>query len=274
MKVTFYGTRGSVPVPERDFVEVGGNTSCFLLTSHNGRIAIFDAGTGIRKLGRDLLERGFEQDNIYIVLSHTHWDHIQGFPFFSPAYDPDRHFTIAICGIDKETRHLENVFSMQMQQDLFPVPLDKMGAKMTFLAPDSTRYTTPITGNRITALKHNHPGHAYSYRIEGREKVLVYCTDIEHVDGIDPNVVALSKDADLLIHDAQYTPEELKEKKGWGHSSWDQAVEVAERAGVRRLALFHHDPEHTDRFLLRMEKECQERFPESFLAREGMEIEL
>ncbi len=275
MKITFYGTRGSISVPEPDYVQVGGNTPCVLLTSDNGRIAIFDAGTGIRKLGNDLLARSHEQyDNIFIALSHTHWDHIQGFPFFRPAYDPGRHFTIAIIGKDRQTGNLEDIFSMQMQREYFPVPIEKMGARMTFFAPERTHFTTPITGNKVVTLRHNHPGGAYSYRIEGEGKIFVYCTDVEHVDGIDPNIVALSRNADLLVHDAQFTPEELKEKKGWGHSSWEQAVEVAEQAGVKRLALFHHDPEHSDRFLMRMEKECQKRFPGAFLSREGMEIEV
>ena len=275
MKVTFYGTRGSIAVPDPDFVQFGGNTSCILLTSDNGRIAIFDAGTGIRKLGNDLLARSHEQyDNIFIALSHTHWDHIQGFPFFRPAYDPDRHFTITIIGRDSQTTNLEDIFSMHMQREYFPVPLEKMGARMTFFAPETTHYTTPITGNKVVTLRHNHPGGAYSYRIEGEGKIFVYCTDVEHVDGIDPNIVALSRNADLLIHDAQFTPEEMKDKKGWGHSSWEQAVEVAEQAGVKKLALFHHDPEHTDSFLFRMEEECQRRFPEAFLSREGMEIRI
>jgi len=275
MKVTFYGTRGSIPVPEPDFVQVGGNTSCVLFTSANGRIAIFDAGTGIRKLGNDLLARSHEQfDYIYIALSHTHWDHIQGFPFFRPAYDPNRHFVITIIGRDRRARNLEDVFSMHMQQEYFPVPLGKMGARMTFFTPEEANFTTETTGNKVVTLRHNHPGGAYSYRIEGEGKIFVYCTDVEHVDGIDPNIVALAGGADLLVHDAQYTPEELKAKKGWGHSSWEQAVEVAEQAGVKKLALFHHDPEHTDSFLFRMEEECQRRFPGAFLSREGMEIEI
>jgi len=274
MKVTFYGTRGSISVPDRDFVQVGGNTSCILITFDNGRIAILDAGTGIRKLGNDLLAASHEQyDNIFIGMSHTHWDHIQGFPFFKPAYDPRRHFTIAIAGKCGHAKDLESIFAIQMQQEYFPVSLDKMGAKLTFWQPEITGYTT-VRGVKIAACGHNHPGLAYGYRIEGEGKILVYCTDVEHVDGINPDVVALSKDAHLLIHDAQYTPDELKEKKGWGHSSWEQAVEVAKRAGAKKLALFHHDPEHTDAFLLNMERECQEHFSGAFLAREGVEIEI
>jgi phosphoribosyl 1,2-cyclic phosphodiesterase len=274
MKVTFYGTRGSIPVPEGESVRVGGNTPCILLTFQTGRIAILDAGTGIRKLGKDLLDDSHEQfDNILIALSHTHWDHIQGFPFFKPAYDPRRHFTIAICGKGEHPVKLENIFGMQMQQEYFPTPLEKMGATMTFWAPNITQYET-LAGVTIVASRLNHPGDAYGYRIEEAGKTLVYCTDVEHVNGLDPSVVALSRDADLLIHDAQYTPEELNGKRGWGHSSWEQAAEVAKKAGVKRLALFHHDPEHTDSFLLRIEKECQESFQNSFLAREGAQIRI
>jgi len=274
VKVTFYGTRGSTPVPEADFVRVGGNTPCVLVTFQGGRIAILDAGTGIRRLGKDLSDSSLEQfDNIFIALSHTHWDHIQGFPFFKLAYDPRRHFTIAICGKDRQGQRLENVFGMQMQREYFPVPLEKMGAAMTFWAPDITRYTTP-GGVTIVACRQNHPGDSYGYRLEDAGKTLVYCTDVEHGETIDPDIVALSRNADLLIHDAQYTPEELKEKRGWGHSSWEEAVEVAERAGVKKLALFHHDPEHTDTFLLKIEKHCQKRFPDAFLAREDLQIEI
>jgi len=274
MKVTFYGTRGSIPVPEGEFVRVGGNTPCVLLTFQTGRIAILDAGTGIRKLGKDLLEDSHEQfDDILIALSHTHWDHIQGFPFFRPAYDPRRHFTIAICGKGTQAERIENIFALQMQREYFPTRLEKMGAAMTFWAPDVTHHETPA-GVTILASKQNHPGDSYGYRFEEGGSTLVYCTDVEHADGIDRNVVALARDADLLIHDAQYTPEELELKRGWGHSSWEQAVQVAEQAGVKRLALFHHDPEHTDSFLLRIEKECQKRFPDAFLAREGAQFQV
>jgi len=272
MKITFYGTRGSIPVPEPDFAQFGGNTPCVLITFSTGRIAILDAGTGIRRLGDDLLAASHEQyDNMIIGLSHTHWDHIQGFPFFKLANDPRRHITLAISGKGRITKDLESIFATQMQDDYFPVSLDNIGAKLTFWQPDITEYNHP-RGINIVASKHNHPGGAYGYRITEGNKTLVYCTDVEHMDGIDPNVVALSRNADLLIHDAQYTTDELKEKRGWGHSSWEQAVEVAKQAKVKRLALFHHDPEHSDDFLLDQEMKCQRRFPIAFFAREGTEI--
>jgi ribonuclease BN (tRNA processing enzyme) len=186
--------------------------------------------------------------------------------------DPRRNITVAISGKDTSINNLEGIFETQMQHEYFPVPLDKLGAKLRFWQPDLTEYTHP-RGTEIVACKHDHPGGAYGYRITEAGKTLVYCTDVEHGDDIDPNVVDLSRNADLLIHDAQYTPEELKDRKGWGHSSWEQAVEVAERAGAQKLALFHHDPEHPDAFLMEVEKEVQERLASAFLAREGMEIE-
>jgi phosphoribosyl 1,2-cyclic phosphodiesterase len=274
MKVTFYGTRGSISVSGKEFSQFGGNTACILLTFNNGRIAILDAGTGIRKLGNDFQARSIEQyDNIFIGLSHTHWDHIQGFPFFQPAYDPMRHFTIAISGKGREPISLEDIFKTQMDRVYFPKSLDKMGASLTFWQPDLTCFKTP-SGIHIITSRHNHPSGAHSYRITEGDTTLVYCTDIEHGEEIDNKVVSLSQNADLLIHDAQFSPEELKEKRGWGHSSWEQAIEVAKRAGVKKLVLFHHDPEHNDTFLLNMEKECQQRFPNAFFAREDEEIEI
>jgi len=274
MKVKFYGTRGSIPVPEREYMDFGGNTTCVRVTLSHGEVIIFDAGTGIRQLGKDLIASSHEQfDFIPIVLSHTHWDHIQGFPFFGPAYDPRRKFLIAICGKDRVCEDLESLFQAQMQAEFFPVPLKQMGAEFTFLQPDITEHTGQL-GNEWRLLRHNHPGGAYSYRFTEDDKTFVYCTDIEHGDTIDERIVELSKDADLLIHDAQYTPTELKEKKGWGHSSWEQAIDVAARARVKQLALVHHDPEHDDRFLTELEKQCQREFSECFMAREGQQIEL
>lgn len=162
---------------------------------------------------------------------------------------------------------------MQMQQNYFAVPLNKMGAKLSFWQTEVADFTAP-SGVRIGASRHNHPGGAYGYRITEGKKSIVYCTDVEHVNGIDSDVVAFARGADLLIHDAQYTSKELKTKKGWGHSSWEQAVEVAVEARVKKAALFHHDPGHNDAFLSNIEKESQRLFSEAFLAREGLEIEV
>ena len=269
----FYGTRGSIPVCDRDYQDFGGNTTCVMLTGDRGQVAILDAGSGIRNLGKDLIARGHQQaGTMFIAFSHFHWDHIQGFPFFAPAYDPRRHFTISAFGRGGEGKGLRSIFAGQMQQEYFPLTLDQMGATFAFLEPGGPTFENDDV--RVTSYRHNHPGGAYTYRIESRGKVLVFCTDIEHGDRIDQNVVGLSREADLLIHEAQYTPEELRHRKGWGHSSWGQAIEVAEQAGVKQLALTHHDPDHNDEFLLRVEEECQKHFPHVVLAREKKEIEL
>jgi phosphoribosyl 1,2-cyclic phosphodiesterase len=251
----------------------GGNTTCVRVTLSTGFVIVFDAGTGIRQLGKDLVAEGYEHfDLLPIILSHTHWDHVQGFPFFGPAYDPRRTILLAISGL-KDGRDLESLFEAQMQTDFFPVPLQQMGATFDFWQPDVHRHTG-VFGNQWEMLRHNHPGGAYTYRFTEEGKTLVYCTDIEHGTEIDERVVEIARGADLLIHDAQYTPEELPGRRGWGHSSWEQAIEVAERAGVKRLALTHHDPEHDDDFLMEVERTCQREYSECFLAREGQEIEL
>mgnify|MGYP003974469839 FL=1 len=275
IKVKFYGTRGSISVCGPKFQEFGGNTTCIQITDmKTNRIGIFDAGTGIRDLGNDLVASGHEQDQIFIVFTHFHWDHIQGFPFFTKAYDPKQKINIFTMGKGKNNDEIRGLFTTLMQSEYFPVPFDKMGASFDFMHPDVLSGIFGPLQVKITANRHNHPGGAYGYRIEREGKVLVFCTDIEHGDEIDQNVVELCKDADLLIHDAQYTSEELKVKKGWGHSSYEQAIQVAEMAGVKQLAITHHDPDHDDEFLLGMEKQCQQRFPNCVLAREKMEIEI
>ena len=272
MKVKFYGTRGSIPVCEKEFQEFGGNTTCLLVTIGENIPFILDAGSGIRNLGKDLLKAPeFKESEIYLSFSHFHWDHIQGFPFFNPAYHSTRRITISAIGTGRSATDLRGIFETQMGETYFPIPLEKMGAQFTFL--QSEENVLALEGATVTVLKHNHPGGAYSYRIDDGDSILVFCTDIEHGDSIDERVVALAQGADVLIHDSQYTPEELVRKKGWGHSSWEQAIEVAEKAGVNQLILTHHDPDHNDEFLAKVEKNCQARFPNSLLAREKMEIE-
>ena len=271
MKVKFYGTRGSIPVCEEGFQKFGGNTTCVLITLSNGRIAILDAGSGIRNLGKDMIANDIQQfDNIFLCFTHFHWDHIQGFPFFAPAYDKRRQFTISAFGQGRKIDSLKNIFATQMRKEYFPVALESMGASFDFLSTDLEKFMDE--GVTFSTLRHNHPGGAYTYKIDDFGKVMVFCSDIEHGSEIDLRVVEFARGADLLIHDAQYTPEELPRFKGWGHSSWDQAIEVAQRAGVKKLVLTHHDPDHDDAQLAAIEKQCQERFPNCTLAREKEDI--
>ena len=275
IRVKFYGTRGSTPICGPTYYQFGGNTTCIQMTDMElNRTAIIDAGTGIRALGKDILADEANRDNIIIVFTHFHWDHIQGFPFFAPAYDNTRKIYMLVLGKGRKMRNLRDIFAMQMQHVYFPVQLGSMGADFEFLQVDKTNETFEIAGDEIsiTANRHQHPGGAYGYRFERKGKSIVVCTDIEHGDEVDTNVVALARNADLLIHDAQYTTEEYETKRGWGHSTYDQAIQVAEMAGAKQLVLTHHDPEHDDDFLIAMEKTCRDSFSNCVFAREGMEI--
>jgi phosphoribosyl 1,2-cyclic phosphodiesterase len=272
MKVKFYGVRGSIPVCGKEFQTYGGNTTCIrIYRETNNRIVIFDAGTGIRKLGKEIIAQGINQDIINIIFSHFHWDHIQGFPFFAPAYNKNQKIGVLVMGKERKFKDLKGIFSLQMQREYFPVELSAMGAQFEFqsLGDKETFYGATVT---VIPQYHKIPGGSYAFRIQDNSGVLVICTDIEHINGIDEDIVNLAMDADLLIHDGQYTSSEYKTHKNWGHSTWEQAVEVAIKARVKKLIITHHDPDHNDDFLDAMEKECIKAFPRSLFAKEGMEV--
>ncbi len=271
--IEFHGTRGSVPVCDRNFQEFGGNTSCIsIFNEETQRIGILDAGTGIRALGKRMQADLSQQKSILITFTHFHWDHIQGLPFFEPAYDPELEIDIMVLGVKQKFSGLHDIFATQMQEEYFPVTLDNMGCRFNFLeyADSAARYRNAM----IRSVKQHHPGGSYGYRLEAKGKSFVVCTDLEHPGDIDQTIVDFCKGADILVHDAQFTSEELQRKRGWGHSSYEQAMEVAERADVGQLIMTHHDPDHDDDFLKRMERDCQKRFKNSLLAREGMKIRL
>ena len=276
MKLKFYGTRGSIPICDAGFQKFGGNTTCLQLSSPIRTTSpSLTRARDCEIWAETFAPSATSRNKSRIAFTHFHWDHIQGFPFFAPAYDPKQKITLLTLGRDQTVTDLRQIFEVQMQAEYFPVQLDRMGANFEFLQiADASNHFTRFNNVRtmVTAQRHNHPGGAYSFRIERNGKVLVVCTDVEHGDQIDPRLVELARGADFLVHDAQYTAEELQKRRGWGHSSFDQAMQLAEMAGVKRLALTHHDPEHDDEFLERIEKLCQERFPNAVLAREGMEI--
>jgi phosphoribosyl 1,2-cyclic phosphodiesterase len=273
VKVKFYGVRGSLPVCGREFEKYGGNTSCFrIFREKANRIAILDAGTGIRNLGKEIVEKGIHQEIINIVFSHFHWDHIQGFPFFLPAYNPLQKIGIMAMGRRGKVTDLKGIFSKQMQEEYFPIQMEKMGAQFEFLSYGDKEV---IQGARVTSIPqfHKKSGGYYGFRLDDEGVSLVVCTDLEHIDGIDKDIVEFAKDADLLIHDGQYTNEEYEKKfRGWGHSTWEHAVEVAIKANVKRLIITHHDPDHNDAFLDDLEKKCRKILPNALFAREGMEV--
>lgn len=268
MKVKFWGVRGSIPVPGYKTVKYGGNTSCVSIES-NDELIILDGGSGIRELGIELLKdsRVYPQ-LISIFFSHVHWDHIQGIPFFKPLFI--RGNKIAMYGEKKVKTSLEETLMGQQQYPNFPISLEEIaatGANISFtdLFPRQT-----IGGKtQIQGIRLNHPDGVFCYKIsesceKSKWKSLVYATDTEHRNIPDPRLVDFASDAEVLIYDAQYTPEEYEGKSGfpkfdWGHSTFEFAVDTALRAGVNHLFLFHHDPEHTDEDIDRIQQRARER---------------
>jgi phosphoribosyl 1,2-cyclic phosphodiesterase len=272
-KVKFWGVRGSIACPSPLHIEFGGNTSC-IEVSCGGTRMIFDAGTGIRNLGHWFMRKGVTTATL--LLSHTHWDHINGFPFFSPAFQPRNTFHI-MAGHLYDTGGIRSVLAGQMTSPMFPVPLNTMRAELTFedfRAGDTfTLPANPKVTLRTAAL--NHPGGATAYRIEYAGRSVCYVTDTEHVIGRpDQNVLGLIEGADVVIYDSTYTDEEFPGKIGWGHSTWEEAVRLCKDADVGKLAIFHHDPDHEDKFMKRIERDAKKAWKHAFVAREHMRIVL
>lgn len=266
MRLCFWGVRGSIACPSPSHVRYGGNTSCLEINA-GGHTIILDSGTGIRPLGVQLAEQGVRTASL--LMTHTHWDHINGFPFFGPGFDSKNEFRIMAGHLEEGS--VRDVLAGQMTQPTFPVPLEAMRAKMTFedfkagetisLYPGVTARTAPL----------NHPNGATGYRIEHAGRSICYITDTEHVPGKpDQNVLGLIEGADLVVYDATYTDAEFESKVGWGHSTWEEAVRLAKAANVKRLALFHHDPSHTDDRMDAIGLEAKRAFSESLVAAEGM----
>ena len=273
MKVRFWGVRGSIPVPGPGTVRVGGNTPCVEIETADREVIIVDAGTGIRLLGLDIAQRPINRLIAVLLFSHTHWDHIQGLPFFPPARLRDNR--LVILGERRVDRRLEQVLAGQMVDPYLPFTLRDLQADL--LIKEVHDGEKIVVGNATTILSRRlpHPGSVFGYRISCQDKAVVYASDVNHPPGgLCPSLIELAQNADLLIHDAQFTPAEKKERPTWGHSSWLEAVEVAQRANVGQLALFHHDPMHTDDELEEIERQAQACFPSAFLAKEGLETVL
>ena len=273
-QIKFWGVRGSIPCPGSETVRYGGNTSCVEMQVGGERL-IFDGGTGLRVLGQSLMTESPVKAHLFFT--HSHWDHIQGFPFFIPAFI--RGNTLKIYAVPSTNGvTMEQRLHYQMSHPNFPVPLQIMRADLEFydLEMGETLHCGDVG---VETLPLNHPGEAVGYRVNWRGLSAAYITDTEHFpDRLDDNVLALAWQADVMIIDATYTDEEYNDpqysKVGWGHSTWQQAVKIAQAAQVKQLVLFHHDPAHNDDFLDRIGEQVRKIFPETILAREGLSIEL
>ena len=250
--VTFWGTRGTIPSPGAHTARYGGNTACVEVRDGLGHLVVLDAGTGIRSLGKQLAQTSTPDGvRAHIVLSHAHWDHIQGLPYFAPFFREGN--VITVWGPKQGDVEMGEILRQLMQPVVFPVPLDALAATLEVKHVNAEPIETE--GCTITSMRVRHPAVTLGYRLElpgGRS--VAYVTDDELGRGGQYDVGAKWRErfvtfiggVDLLIHDAMYTPEECATHAGWGHSSWVEAVELARESGVKRLALFHHEPEHTD----------------------------
>lgn len=277
MLVRFWGVRGSTPTPQSENLRYGGNTSCVEVRV-NGHIYVFDCGTGFRNLGKQLSQeragdgKNSHPINAHIFLSHFHWDHIQGIPFFSPLYN-DRESSFVFHSSSR-TRGLQQALEEQMAEPYFPVNMSDMAAHRQFCTIDEGR--TQLEGCTVQSMWLNHPQGCLGFRMETQGKVIVYATDNEPGDPVfDKSVRKLAEGADLLIYDAQYLPEEYAARKqGWGHSHWREAINVVMESGAKELILFHHDPDHSDSCIDSVVKQAREHYPKVRAASEGMEIVL
>jgi phosphoribosyl 1,2-cyclic phosphodiesterase len=272
--VRFWGVRGSIACPGAPTVRYGGNTSCVEMQVGGQRL-IFDGGTGLRELGVTLMGQAPLEANMFFT--HSHWDHIQGFPFFVPAFVPGNRFNI-YGAIAPNGSTIEQRLNDQMLHPNFPVPLQIMGADLKFCDLDIGE-TVHIGDITVENALLNHPGEAVGYRVSWQNYVAAYITDTEHFPGrLDSTVVALAQDADVMIYDSTYTDDEYYDptssKVGWGHSTWQEAVKVAKAANVKTLVIFHHDPSHDDDFMDQIAAEAAAAFNGSIVAKEGLTLDL
>jgi phosphoribosyl 1,2-cyclic phosphodiesterase len=272
MSVRFWGVRGSIPCSGPDNVRYGGNTSCVEVRCGD-QILIFDAGTGLRPLGGALMAEGKVADTD-IFLSHCHIDHLFGLPFFLPLHTEGYRIRIW-AGNLKPASGIEDAVRRMMSHPLFPIEIDMAESNVEFNDFRAGETLNPRPGITLRTAALNHPGNATGYRLEFAGRSVAYFTDTEMTDGAAEAVmVALAKDASLIIVDSTYTDAELPSHAGWGHSSWQQCIRLANAAGAETLCLFHHDPDHDDTIMDKIAADAGAVRPGTIVAKEGMCIEL
>ncbi|MBI5562158.1 MAG: MBL fold metallo-hydrolase [Deltaproteobacteria bacterium] len=279
MIIRCWGARGSISVSGKEYLKYGGDTTCIEVAGANGDLIILDAGTGIRALGNRLLHE--KRRKISLLLTHAHWDHLSGFPFFRPIYRKE--FDIKVYGPQTTQDSVRNILSKAMSAPYFPVELSDVSADITFHGMGNKGYA--IGSISITTIPLSHPNQGAGYRLEENGKSFVFLTDNElthhHPTGLDYNDYAkFAKGADLLFHDSEYCRDEYKHTEGWGHSVYTDVLDLAMEAGVKALGLFHHNQDRTDAEVDRMEEDCRNIVAKKgskmkvFAVATGMEIKL
>ncbi len=267
--VRFWGVRGSIACPGPNTIRYGGNTSCVELRCGE-HLVIFDAGTGLRQLGSSL--KGQSDLDLDIMLSHTHLDHIIGLPFFGPLFDSKNHINFWAGHLEGEYS-LKQALGAMMSSPLFPIPIEEFDAATSFHDFEVGSELEPKPGLKIKTTSLNHPDKACAYRVDFGGKSICYVTDTEHKTGeLDRNILDLIEGTDIFIYDSMYTDEEYPQFKGWGHSTWQEGVRLADAGKVGRLVLFHHDPSHNDSFMDEIASGVDRARPGSLVAQEGMVV--
>lgn len=272
MLVRFWGVRGTIASPGPGTVRYGGNTACVEIRCGT-RVIIFDGGTGIRKLGDRLIAEGAPV-NADILFSHCHLDHVTGLPFFAPFYAPGHRLRLWAGNLLPES-NLEGMIQKLMSAPLFPIGVDTFRSQVAFRDFRVGDVLPLGDGIEVRTAPLNHPGGSTGYRLEFDGRAVAYLTDTEHrLDQLDANVLALIQGADLMIYDGTYTDDEFANYIGWGHSTWQHAVRLAEVADVKQVAIFHHDPDRDDTYLDAFGAAAQQARAGTFMARDGLELQL
>jgi len=272
MKIKFWGVRGSTPTPQAENMRYGGNTSCVEVRI-NDNLYIFDCGTGFRVLGKQLVaDAQGAPIRAQVFLSHFHWDHIQGIPFFPPLYEGP--MNSLVFHASSRTRGLRQALDGQMADPYFPVNMMEMAAHRSFVHLDEGR--EEFEDCSVSAMWLNHPQGCLGFRMETPRGVFVYATDNEPGPAeFDRKVRKLAEGADILVYDAQFLPEEYQAKRrGWGHSHWREAVKVAMDSGAKELILYHHDPDNDDACVDRILQAARDHYPNVQAAYEGLELSI
>jgi phosphoribosyl 1,2-cyclic phosphodiesterase len=271
MSVKFWGVRGSIACPGENTIRYGGNTACVEVRCGD-RMLILDAGTGLRELGKALaLQTGIEID---ILLSHCHYDHICGLPFFAPCYSPTNRVRLWAGNLLPDFK-LAQVINQMMAPPLFPIAYDALKSELEFRDFRAGETLAPLSDVTVRTIPLHHPNGATGYRLEYEGRAVAYITDNEPGgDRLDRALVSFVSDVDVLIYDCTYTEEEFCSHIGWGHSSWKQGLKLAACANAKSFCLFHHDPDHDDALLDRIATEASALRPGAMVAREGLILEI
>ena len=279
MKIKFWGARGSIPVSGKNYIKYGGCTTCVEVRSKKNELVIVDAGSGIRLLGKELLKNS--HNNFTMLFTHSHWDHVLGFPFFAPIYNKKTHIKIMGCSYSSDS--VREIIAKTMQPPGFPVKFEEISARFDF--DSMCAAGCDIGGMQVIPIQLSHPNNGLGYKFCEGGKTFAFLTDNElefmHPGGKTPeDYAAFARGAELLVHDADYTDEEYPRRKTWGHSTWQQALALALKAEVRALGLFHHNQDRYDSELDRIVAECGRRARRAgsklkiFAVREGQEVKL